>query len=115
MEMHRQAIGGSNPIQEESFQGKPLETFKPVAKGSDPTPKRALLKARSGVSTMANSDMQEVLSPSPYHLTQIIHPKGHRTQRLGNPMSMNMKDEAVEKRCVPTPWRMRARPMAVGT
>ena len=54
---------------------------------------------------MANSNKQKALSPPPYHLTQIRPLEGHGTQRLGNPMSMNMRDEAVQKRCVPTPRR----------
>ena len=101
--MQRHAIGGSDPIQERRSQGKMLETFQHVAGGSDPTPKRALLKVRSGVDTMANSDMQEALSPPSYHLTQIRPLEGHGTQLLGNPMSMTMRDEAVQNRCIPTP------------
>ena len=95
MEMQWQAIGGSDPIQEGSFQRKILETFRPVARGSDPGSKRALLKARFGAVTMANSDTQGALSPPSYPLMQIRPLEGHGTQHLGNPMSMNMGDEVV--------------------
>ena len=64
---------------------------------------------------MANYDMQEALSLPPYHLTQIRPLEGHVTQRLGILMSTNMGDEAVQKRCVPTPRRTGARLMVVGT
>ena len=30
-------------------------------------------------------------------------------------MSTNMRDQTVQKRCVPTPRQTKARPMAVGT
>ena len=66
--MQQQAIMGSDLIREESFQGKLLETFQPVARGPDPALKMALLNGRSGVITMAHSDMQEALSPPSYHL-----------------------------------------------
>ena len=92
-----------------------LETFQPVAGGSDPAPKKALLKARSGVGAMPNSDMEKALSPPPYHLTQIEPLKGHGTQRLRSPISTNIRDGAVHKRCVPTPQQTGARPMVVGT
>ena len=100
--MQQQAIGGSDPIQEGSFQENILETFQPVVGESDPVPKRALLKARFGVDAMANSDIQGALSPPSYPLTQIKPLEGHGTQRLGKLMSMNMRDEAVQKRCIPT-------------
>ena len=29
-------------------------------------------------------------------------------------MFMDMRDEAIQKRCVPTPWQMGPRPMVVG-
>ena len=64
---------------------------------------------------MANFDTQEALSPPPYHLMQIRHLEGHGIQCLKNPMSTNIGDEAVQKRCVPTPRQTRARLMAVGT
>ena len=64
---------------------------------------------------MANSDMQEALSPLSYHLTQIRPLEGHETQCLGSPRSINMRDEVVQKRCVPTPRPMRVKPMAIGT
>ena len=114
-EMQQQAIGGLDLIPRRSFQGNILETFQHVAKGSDPAPKRALLKARSGITAMANSDMQEALSPPPYHLTQIRPLEGHETQCLGSHMSTNMRDEAIQKTCVTTPRQMRAKPMVVGT
>ena len=103
MEAQWQAIWGSNPIQEESFKRKMLEIFQSVAGGLDPALKTALLKTRSGVGAMANSDTQEALSPPPYHLIQIKPPEGHGTQCLGNPMFADMRNEAVQKRCVPTP------------
>ena len=86
-----------------------------MAGGSDPALKRVLLKARSRVGAMTNSDRQEALSPPPHHLTQIRTLEVHGTQHLGNPMSMNMRDESVRKRCVPTLRQTGARPMAVGT
>ena len=92
-----------------------LETFQTVARGLDTASKRALLKAKSGVDAMANSDMQETLSPPPYYLKQIRLLEGHETQHLRNPMSINMKDEAIQKRCVPTPRWKGARSMAMGT
>ena len=72
-----------------------LEMFQRVAGRSNPAPKRALLKARFGVGAMANSDTQGALSPPPYPLTQIRPIEGHVTQCPGNPMSVNMRDEAI--------------------
>ena len=46
---------------------------------------------------------------------QIRPLEGHRTQCLGNPMSMEMRDEADQKWYVPTPWWTGARQMVVGT
>ena len=74
----------------------------------------ALLKARSRAGTMANSDMQEMLSLPLCNQTQIRPPESRETQHLEGPMSMDMRDEAVQKRCVPTPQRMGARSMVVG-
>ena len=67
-EMQRHVIEGSGTIREGSLQEKMLEAFQPVAGGSDPASKRALLKVRFGVSAMANSGTQEELSPPLYHL-----------------------------------------------
>ena len=72
-----------------------LETFQPVAKGSNPAPKRALLKARFRVGAMADYVTQEALSLPPYPLTQIRPLEGHGTQCLGNLMSTNIRDEVV--------------------
>ena len=63
----------------------------------------ALLKARSGVGTMADSNMRETLSPPTCNQTQIRPSEGHETQRLEGPISTDMRDEAVQKRCIPTP------------
>ena len=86
---------------------------------------------------MTDFDMQETLSPPLCNHTQIKAPEGHDAQPLEGPMSKDIRDEAVQKRCVPTPWRRgqtdghgnmadglfdghgmqqtRIRPMAVGT
>ena len=64
---------------------------------------------------MANFDMQEALSLPPYHPMQIKPLEGHETQCLGILMSTDMRAESVQKRCVPTPRRTKARPMTVGT
>ena len=92
-----------------------LETFHLVAGGLNPALKTTLLKARSGVGAMANFNMQETLSPPPYYMTQIRPLEGHGIHHLGSPMSIDMRDEAVKKRCVPTPRRTGARSMVVGT
>ena len=63
---------------------------------------------------MANYDMQEALSPAPYHLMQIRPLEGHGTQNLGSPMPTDIGDEEVQKRCVPIPRWTGARLMAVG-
>ena len=63
---------------------------------------------------MAKSNMQKVLSLPLYHLTQIRPLEGHGIQRLGNPMSTDIRDEVVHKRCVPTPRWTGTRPMAMG-
>ena len=93
-----------------------LETFQPVARGSDPDSKMDLLKARSRVGAMANSNMQETLSPHLYYLTTQLRPlEGCGTQHSESPMSIDMRDEAVRKRCIPIPPQTRAKLMAVGT
>ena len=69
-----------------------------MAGESDLALKRALLEARPRVGAMANSKMQKALSPPLYHLTHIRPLEGHGTQRLGNPVCTDMKDEAIQKR-----------------
>ena len=63
----------------------------------------ALLKARSGVGAMVESDMRETLSPPTCNQTQIRPSEGHETQCLEGPISTDMRDEVVQKRYVPTP------------
>ena len=102
-------------MHERSFQGKTLGTSRHEVRRSNLTPKMALLKARFGAGAMTDFDMQETTSPSLCNQTQIRPLEGHETQCLEGPMSMDIKDEAVQKRCVPTPQQMGAKPMAVGT
>ena len=75
-------------------------------RGSDLTPKMTLLKARSRIGAMADSDMREMLSSPPCNQTQIRPPEGHETQHLEGPMFMDTRDEVVQKWCVPTPRQM---------
>ena len=100
-EMQQQAIGGSHPIQERSFQEKMLETFQHETRGSDLDLKTALLKARSRVGAMANSNMQETLSPPMYYQTQIRPLEGHRTQWLGSPMCTGMREKQFKRGVCP--------------
>ena len=95
MEMKQQTVGGSDLTQERRFQGKTLETYQHKVRGSDLAPKMALLKARYGVNTVVDSDMQDELSPPPYYLTQNRPPESHGTQRLESPMSTDIWDEVV--------------------
>ena len=92
-----------------------LETSHSGVRGSDLTPKMALLKARSRVNAMTDSDMQEMLILPLCNQMQIKPLEDYVTQHLEGSMSTDMRDEAVQKRCVPTLWQTRAKPMAVGT
>ena len=113
-----------------------LETSQYEVRGSNLAPKTTLLKVRSRVGAMADSDMKDTLSAPLYYLTQIRPPEGHGTQHIEGLMVVDMREEAVQKRYVPTPWwtgamvmgtwrmgypmamgmqRMRIRPMVVGT
>ena len=56
-----------------------LETFQPEARGSNLALKTTLLIARSRVGAIADSDMQETMSPPPYYKTQIRPLEGHGT------------------------------------
>ena len=56
--MQQHTIRGSDPIHDQSFQGKTLETSQREVRGSDLTLKMALLKARSGAGTIADSIMK---------------------------------------------------------
>ena len=122
--MQQQSIEGSDLIQERSFQGRTLKTFQQGrtlktfqhgVRGSNLAPKMALLMARSGVDTMADSNMQDTLSPPLQYQSQTIPLEVHGTQRLRSLMSIDMRDEGAQKRCVPAPQQMKAIPMAVGT
>ena len=115
VKMQRQTIGGSNPIHEQSFQGRTLETSRCKVRGSDLTSKMALLKVRPGASATANSNMQETSSLPPCNQMCIKPLESHETQHLEGPMSMDTRVEVVQKKCAPTLWRTGTRPMVVGT
>ena len=113
--MQHQAVGGSNLIQKWSFQGRTLETSQHKVRGIKPSPKDGFGKGkiwsrRHGRLWYVRHVESTLIPPDPDQPLE-----GHRTQCLESPMSTDMKDEAVQKRYIPIPLRMGARPMAIGT
>ena len=84
-----------------------------VARGPDPVEKQASRGVKPVAKEIATLESYETRNPCPLSSTQGKHLTSHRVQHRKSSMPTDMKDKAVEKRCVPTSQWTGVRPMVV--
>ena len=83
--------------------------------GIRPNHETSLKRMRSNAETIVTLRSWRALNPHPSHSVQWEPSKNQEVQRVRRPMSCWYGGMMYKKRCVPTPRRMGARPIAVGT
>ena len=105
----------NRPNPKRKLSEKDAEDISACGSGIRPSPEEGLIKGKIWSRHHGPFRHTRSVESTLYHLMQIGSLEGHGTQRLRNPMFTNMRDEAVQKRCVPIPRQTRTRLMVVGT